>query len=345
MKLRSLSVLAGVALGALAVAAAPAAGSSIVYIKKGNVWLSSPNGHARQKVTRNGGWSYPSQADNGIIVALRNRRVTRLTRSGRVIGKPFKVIGSSRFESDPTGVNFSGPYSLKVSPNGKRVAYWYFYHPTKKDPSRPQDPPTGSVDAYTTTTPASHFAGGPSNVVRESRDPAWITNKRVLLTNPYGNYGNQETTWVPGGDFHNEQWWFGTQQSFLTDGELSPDGSKLVNVVAVDGVRSTYNTLYFWTANGPAFTGSPPYDNLNPNSNWPRAPALSCQNVRDSDVSSPTWSPDSRAIAYQDKDGVWVQRVGARFNAGCSGLKEKLIARGASQPDWGPKSVAKRRRH
>jgi hypothetical protein len=121
----------------------------------------------------------------------------------------------------------------------------------------------------------------------------------------------------------------------LNDGELSPDGSKVVAVAATGGISSPYDHVYYWTTNGPAWVGEPPYENDLEDSVKAPEPTARCQNVRDSEASSPTWSPDSRRIAYADKDGIWVQDVPASLDD-CAGLTERLAIPGASEPDWGP---------
>ncbi len=60
--------------------------------------------------------------------------------------------------------------------------------------------------------------------------------------------------------------------------------------------------------------------------------------MRDSEASSPTWSPDSRRIAYADKDGIWVQDVPGSLDD-CAALTERLAIPGGQKPDWGPADV------
>jgi hypothetical protein len=64
-------------------AASPRFSGSIVFIKSGNVWLTSPDGAHPRRLTRGGGRSNPSQSDSGTIVAMRRRALVRLTRRGR----------------------------------------------------------------------------------------------------------------------------------------------------------------------------------------------------------------------------------------------------------------------
>ena len=72
--MRFLPMLAA-ALAAASFAAAPAAADSIVYAKDGNLFLTSPDGSKGSKLTADGGYSGPSQADTGIVGALRYCRL------------------------------------------------------------------------------------------------------------------------------------------------------------------------------------------------------------------------------------------------------------------------------
>ena len=67
--------------------AAPAAASSIAYIKEGNVWLISPDGSRDRQVTTDAtdttAYNWPSQADDGTILAKRGDYFVRHRRPGR----------------------------------------------------------------------------------------------------------------------------------------------------------------------------------------------------------------------------------------------------------------------
>ncbi|MGZ8634512.1 MAG: hypothetical protein ACXWZZ_11765, partial [Solirubrobacteraceae bacterium] len=67
-----------VAAAAVVALAATASADSIVYVKDGNVWLTSPDAARQYQVTFDGGYSSPSQADDGTIVALRARQFVRM---------------------------------------------------------------------------------------------------------------------------------------------------------------------------------------------------------------------------------------------------------------------------
>src|SRR4051812_6843625 len=88
-----LSLLAAGALAAT-VTASPAAADSVVYVKDGNLHLVSPDGSKGYQLTFDGGWSSPSQADDGTIGAIHNKQLVRLDRSGRPRNAPIDTIGS-----------------------------------------------------------------------------------------------------------------------------------------------------------------------------------------------------------------------------------------------------------
>jgi hypothetical protein len=75
--------------------------------------------------------------------------------------------------------------------------------------------------------------------------------------------------------------------------------------------------------------------------NAPRPPAGEprCENVRDSVVRNPSWAPDGSAVAYEDKDGIWVQRVPDLTSPNCAGMSETLLVAGGQHADWGPADV------
>ena len=119
--LRSL-VIAVAATGALCTAG-PAAASSIVYVKSRNVYLTSPDGTKGYALAAGGGWSSPSQADDGTIVAVHGEDIVRLDRSGHVLSS-FPVVGGSATSAMSGATSLAGPYDAEVSPDGSEVAYW-----------------------------------------------------------------------------------------------------------------------------------------------------------------------------------------------------------------------------
>jgi hypothetical protein len=332
MKRAATLIITAVAL-ALATAGAASA-SSIVYIKNGDIWLTSPDGSKSYQVTFDGHYFSPSQADNGMIVAGHGSTIVRMDRSGHLLGAPVPVVGGDTTTWPPSPRDkFYGPMDPKVSPDGKQVAYWFYEYENYY--SAACSCVQYWLQNYTTSTAVDHLTSTPQDIVREDRDPSWIDNNHTLVWDPYFTY--QASTWVPGGDYNNRQWWFQHPDAMIRDGELSPDRTKLATIGATGGAGSPYDHVYLWSMNGPAWVGDPPYhEDINNDPEVP-APTLQCQNVRDSDASSPTWSPDSSAIAYHDKDGIWVQQIPAELSD-CT-VHERLLVAGGSDPDWGPADV------
>jgi hypothetical protein len=119
MKMIQLVAALAIALTVAVLAADAASASSIVFTKGGNVWRSSPDGRHQARLTRDGGYSSPSQDDRGRVYAIQHGRFVRLSRAGRRIGAPFSAAVSRS-----GNVTAYGPWEAQVSPDGKRIAYW-----------------------------------------------------------------------------------------------------------------------------------------------------------------------------------------------------------------------------
>jgi hypothetical protein len=96
--------------------------------------------------------------------------------------------------------------------------------------------------------------------------------------------------------------------------------------------------LVLASTNGPAWVGEPPYpepDYVNMQSDVP-APSLRCKTSTGT-YANPSWSSDSRTVAYGGGDGVHVLTVPADFD--CSKLGDRLLVPGGSDPAFGPADV------
>jgi hypothetical protein len=331
--LRLLTALV-VAAAAVVALAATASADSIVYVKDGNVWLTSPDAAKQYQVTFDGGYSSPSQADDGTIVALRARQFVRMDRSGHQLNAPIDAIGTS-------GGNFYGPYEPRVSPDGTRIAYWfgqysdyysygcncYLYHLESK---------TAWTYADRFTDPSSE-----SENYLGLEQPEWLTNDRLLASYP--------GFWMSGWTFkigtgtgyasNAAQWWYQFKDDqgynyYPTDPALSPDGRKLA--LSNGGDPNTKTQLLLAAVPGPAWVGEPPYENDYLGNSAVEQPQLQCSQEKGL-VVNPTWSQDSGSVAYGSTDGIHVLGVPADWN--CAGLADRLLAPGGSEPDWGPADV------
>ena len=147
------------ALAALLLAAASASADSIVYTKDGNVWLSSPDGAKQYQVTFNGSFSDASQADDGTIVALHLKQFVHLDRSGHLLGNPVDAMGSPYY--DGAG-DYVGPYEPRVSPDGKRIAYWFY---SRADNTLERVATWSYVDHFTDPSSESEFVKASARLV------------------------------------------------------------------------------------------------------------------------------------------------------------------------------------
>src|SRR3954451_23660989 len=186
---RATLTLAACAITALT-AAAPASADSIVYVKDGNVWLTSPDATKQYQVTFDGGYDSPSQADDGTIVALHDKMLVRLDRGGHRIGQPVAGIGSP---GPGGGDAFYGPYAPRVSPDGKRIAYWFGQY--SQYFSSPCNCYLFHRESHTTWTYADHFTdpSAESDYAKGVTQPEWLTNDRLLTT--YSGFSQNIWTW------------------------------------------------------------------------------------------------------------------------------------------------------
>lgn len=104
-----------------------AAASSIAFIKDDNVWLTSADGALQRQLTSDGTatarYNWPSQADDGTILAKQGNYFVRLRPDGTRIGAPVPGMGSDVRHSGNLTV-LSGPNDPRISPDGKRFSYW-----------------------------------------------------------------------------------------------------------------------------------------------------------------------------------------------------------------------------
>jgi hypothetical protein len=331
--LRFLTVLAVAAVAVVALAATANA-DSIAYVKDGNVWLTSPDAAQQYQLTFDGGYSSPSQADDGTIVALRARQFVRMDRSGRQLNAPIDAIGTS-------GGNFYGPYEPRVSPDGTRIAYWfgqyssyysygcscYLYH----------------LESKTAWTYASRFTdpSSESENYLGLEQPEWLTNDRLLAAYPGFHMGGWTFKLGTATGYSDKaaQWWYQFKDDegynyFPTDPALSPDGRKLALTNGSDPTKKSQ--LLLASVPGPAWVGEPPYENDYIGDSAVQQPQLQCWQDKGL-VVNPTWSQDSGSVAYGSADGVHVMGVPADWS--CAGLADRLLAPGGSEPDWGPADV------
>ena len=321
--------------------AGTASADSLVYIKDGNVWLSSPDAAKQYPVTFDGGYSSPSQSDNGTIAALRGGQMVRMNRSGKQLNAPIDGMGSPAANNG----NFYGPYEPRLSPDATKIAYWFGQYSSYY--SSGCSCYLWHVESQSTWTYADHFTdlSGESEYYKGIEQPEWLTNDRILAQ--YPGFHMNIYTWQIGtghgyvGD--SAQWaasWRDSDGAYFDvgDPDLSPDGA---HIAVTDGGDATNNTrVLIGHVNGPLWVGNAPYPEPDYVYGEPAADtALDCSWTADGDGAlwNPTWSADSSKLAISAPDGVHVFSNPATTD--CATLHETLALPGGSEADWGKADV------
>ena len=291
------------AVAATVIVAAPAGAASIVYVKDGDVRILDATTAADRAITTSGNWESPSQADDGLIVAVRvvpsrtaashrNRSLIRLTRTGRQIGGPGVPVRPDSSQN--------GPFDAKVSPDGRNVAFWKT-QPTLSDYPVAAIAPVDDPTAYETESFYS---------LTGHWKPFWLSSATAALFRQQGY--PRVSTYTFGDEFSTP--WFGTDEGTPTQagGDVTPDATRMVTVV--DGAQE----LRLYQLDGPP----------------PAAPTPVCSITGPvGTFRSPTWAPDGSELAWAEDDGIHVAEI--RDLASCD-IPGILAVPGGDQPDWGP---------
>jgi WD40-like Beta Propeller Repeat len=329
----ALTIVAALAAALCLVAAAPAAADSISYIKDGNIWLSTPDGSRQYQVTKSGGYSYASQADDGTLIGLHGRRLHRIDRHGNVLADFATPVS---LDTGPNDSHFQGPFDPAISPDGTKVAYTYYWQYYGYDPTC--NGGTGCIrerlEQGVGYSHADRLTGWDEpGLGRQSGwvDPSWIGNTQTLLTDPSVPLNLDSVVDTVGDGTGNVEQWFSDNNAWhLEDGEISRDNAKAAFVgqpPSQDAFRGDIIAIY--RMNGPA-------------------PALpeACYHYTEPDgaYDSPSFSPDGSRIAFAQHQagnpGIFVGEVPS-FAGGCQlpAAGGTMIIPGGAEPDWGPADV------
>jgi WD40-like Beta Propeller Repeat len=333
-------LLAGVAaLVVLAIAAPAASADSIAYVKNGDIYLSTSDGARQYRVTTTGGYSDVSQADDGTMIGLHGVRLHRLSRSGRVLADFDTPVSDTRPAPAKT---FYGPYDPAISPDGKKVAYTYYYMTQSQSPTCfPPECVTTINEGGTGYSWADRQTGWDDPKLGKHsgwRNPSWVDNDTVMISDPTHafNYDVILDT-ISDGDTGNlvHGWFSDTAEGnpHVAGGDISRDRRKLAFVT---GENDKTLTLYGVPSFPTTFR-----DGDAPVSTRP----LICYRYsgpKGGSFSTPTFAPDGNRVAWAEADGIKVVNVpslaGGCTTTGASPNAAMLIP-GAKQPDWGPAGV------
>ena len=333
------TLLAGaVALLAIAVWAPAASADSIAYVKDGDIWLSTSDGARQYRVTATGGYSDVSQADDGTMIGLYGLRLHRLDRQGHVLADFDTPVSDTRPAPAKT---FYGPFDPAISPDGKKVAYTYYWMTQSQSPTCfPPQCVTTINEGGTGYSWADRQTGWDDPALGKHsgwRNASWIDNDTVMLSDPTHafNYDVILDTLSDGDSGNLVHNWFSDLvdgNPHTSGGDISRDRRKLAFATgANDSTLTVYRVSTFPTT----FT-----DGEAPASTRPTA----CYRYSGpaGEYSTPTFSPDGGRLAWSENTGIKIVTVPS-FAGGCTTTgatpTAPLVIAGGKNPDWGPADV------
>jgi hypothetical protein len=317
----------------VALAAAPATlafvpcaqASSIVYIKRGDVWLAKSNGKGQRAITRNGTparpYRSPAFSDGGVITAVSGRRdIHFFNRRGKRLRRARDLSGGPTPPFDSVIVDHA------ISPDGRRLAstLWITTRQAAPQPGKP----TGT-DFNTSVWYSRAKDGRLQGTTDDGQSTTWISSSRAIVFAPHV-YHSADAWFVDPANPNQPEQWFQDRATVdvldpsdgepLDDGELTRAQDKIAVVRGPNTTLSSAPTMVRVYA--VASLGQRPTERCDLRA----APA--------SRIESPSWSPDGSQLAWSERDGIWTSPI-ADGAGDCAANPKRLIA-GGSQPDWGP---------
>lgn len=317
----------------LAAGPATASADSIAYVKGGSIWLSTGDGARQYQVTDGGGYSTVSQADDGRMVALHGDSIAYLDRQGNVLADITTPVSTT---TDPS-MQFKGPFDPVISPDGRRVAYTYYWQYTGYDPYC--NPSTYCYvkrlyQGIAFTAPDRLTAWDEPGMRRQSGwiHPFWIGNDAVFASDP-AILPNEDLVMVdPSKDKTTgfTRWFSHAGAGIWGDADMTRSQRKLAGVAGDSDER-----ILFAYADGLPVNGGDPH--------YPTQCPYQLTDPEGGAFKQVSWAPDGRALAYEDGAGintVAIPEFGATFgDCGSPSEQPRLLLAGATSPSWGPADV------
>jgi hypothetical protein len=263
---RRIAVAIGTAVTALALAATAQA-SSIVFVRGGDVFLTTPDGSRELRVTTGGDFVGATQSDDGRIFAVSPTSLSSFAPNGRRLAGPTPV--GSKFDID-------------VTPDGSKLAYW-----------------TGSSSGAEFSVMNSD--GSPASGWDDQSGwfGTWINNDLAL----YSNAGGYIDTLFEGTGNWSD--WFAEPDGRKHASAITRATDELVVVSRdwdnVGAEFGPYKTIWYSNSATPPTDGR--FGGTRPAS---ERPTVRCTVENPSEPQHPSFAPDGSAIAWEFEDGVHV---------------------------------------